>query len=502
MVCIGAVEEAFSLRKRLHDEWQEQLLPAIEKAFDEVEMGDRTLHIPKLELHLSVDSLEEFMEQLPDLVNQQIREQLQAIDGLGMAGERSLAMGTTISEHQQWDTLLHYLRTGSLPWQASYAPPSEITAKLQETCQQQWSTLLHELRIRTETPPFYFRLLQLIPQERWSQLVRDLGDRLPQWRAVIGHLMDALIHAERVFLNRHTQLKLAGMVLAESLKEQNNQSSSHWIAALQRFFSQEEKNALQTILVSSPIAEMAELLQQLPNPIKEGASQSMPSAPLPETEEAPQPMSGAPLPETKGVAMKAEPLSTPPPDTSLYPPIFQLSATSSSDEFPLSVRYAGLVLIQPFLTRFFEATGVKDADNRKIFPFQLPRAAALLHFLATGNEEVFEHELSFIKVLLGVSPEVPLLVSEGLIQPSDREEIEGLLRSVISYWSVLKNTSINGLRSSFLQRQGLLREVEGGWQIQVERESFDMLLNQLPWSISIIKLPWMKKPIYTEWQMP
>ncbi len=179
-----------------------------------------------------------------------------------------------------------------------------------------------------------------------------------------------------------------------------------------------------------------------------------------------------------------------------------LPLAPTDDEFPLAVKHGGLVLIHPFITRFLESTDVKEPDNQELSVFSLPRAAALLHFLATGCEEVYEYELGFIKILLGLQPEIPLLVSKGLIEARDREESEELLQAVIGYWSVLKNTSVSGLRSSFLQRSGLLRVVENGWQIQVEPKPFDMLLNQLPWSISVIKLPWMKKPIYTEWPMP
>jgi hypothetical protein len=27
-----------------------------------------------------------------------------------------------------------------------------------------------------------------------------------------------------------------------------------------------------------------------------------------------------------------------------------------------------------------------------------------------------------------------------------------------------------------------------------------MLIDSLPWSFSIIKLPWMQKPLFTQWQ--
>jgi hypothetical protein len=170
--------------------------------------------------------------------------------------------------------------------------------------------------------------------------------------------------------------------------------------------------------------------------------------------------------------------------------------------FGQMVHHAGLVLLHPFLPRFFESTAVKEAGKPALASGALPRAAALLHLLAVGEEEVFELELDFIKVLLGLPLDAPLPVSEGLLLASDREEAEALLSSVIGHWRVLKSTSVRGLRSSFLQRPGLLREQDQGFRLQVEPAPFDMLLGQLPWGIGTIKLPWMKKAIFTEWPAP
>jgi hypothetical protein len=169
------------------------------------------------------------------------------------------------------------------------------------------------------------------------------------------------------------------------------------------------------------------------------------------------------------------------------------------DVFPFMVYQAGLVLLHPFIARLFENTGIIKTGDIQLSSFGLARAAALLHFLATGCEEVYEYELGFIKIFLGMRPESPLPVCEGLVKSCDKEESETLLQSVIGHWSVLKNTSVSGLRSSFLQRQALLREDENGWKLHVERAPFDVLLDQLPWGISIVKLPWMKKALYTEW---
>ena len=101
-----------------------------------------------------------------------------------------------------------------------------------------------------------------------------------------------------------------------------------------------------------------------------------------------------------------------------------------------------MILLHPFFPRFLEHTGVIAVGTSVISAFARPRATALLHFLATGREEIFEYELGLIKVLLGLDPETPLPVSAGYLQPEDVAEAEALLQSVIEHWRALKNTSI------------------------------------------------------------
>jgi hypothetical protein len=45
----------------------------------------------------------------------------------------------------------------------------------------------------------------------------------------------------------------------------------------------------------------------------------------------------------------------------------------------------------------------------------------------------------------------------------------------------------------------LIRKEDGDWLLQVESRTFDVLLEHLPWGISMIKLPWMKKMLWVEW---
>ncbi len=67
---------------------------------------------------------------------------------------------------------------------------------------------------------------------------------------------------------------------------------------------------------------------------------------------------------------------------------------------------------------------------------------------------------------------------------------------VINRWNALDETSIEGLRESFLKRKGKVVFMESNEIILfVEKKSYDMLIDKLPWSIDTIRLPWLEKQI-------
>lgn len=159
---------------------------------------------------------------------------------------------------------------------------------------------------------------------------------------------------------------------------------------------------------------------------------------------------------------------------------------------------AGLVLLAPFLPMAFRRLGwiSNDAATGEE---QLDKMLLWMDYLVWGPRKVFEYSLSLSKVLAGVAPGVVVNIAVALTA-DEMEEADSLLAAAIQQWSVLKNTSVEGFRTSFLQRRGKLSGEDGGWQLYVEPKAFDMLLDSLPWSISIIKFKWMEKPLYTQWQ--
>ncbi len=177
---------------------------------------------------------------------------------------------------------------------------------------------------------------------------------------------------------------------------------------------------------------------------------------------------------------------------------------SVTDETPLSVKlagcsvaHAGLILLHPFLADLFRHCGWLEG---KEFHSQEARLAALfaLHYAASGKREADEGELILCKWLVNCPSARPVPRCSPLEQ-SHYEEIDACLQALINHWSALKNTSIAGLREAFLQRSGSLQPQDEGMRLCVERSTLDILLARLPWSLSLVQLPWQPQTLFVEW---
>lgn len=163
------------------------------------------------------------------------------------------------------------------------------------------------------------------------------------------------------------------------------------------------------------------------------------------------------------------------------------------------VQNAGLVLLHPFLVRFFDQVGLVK-EKQFVGQDARVRAVHLLQYIVTGEQETPEQELFLNKLFCGLEPEYPVPSGTELTL-QEREESENVLKSVVGHWKALKKSSPEAVRTTFLRREGLvIREgMQGGWKVMIERNSFDVLLDRLPWGLSMIKMPWNSYLIHVEW---
>lgn len=168
-----------------------------------------------------------------------------------------------------------------------------------------------------------------------------------------------------------------------------------------------------------------------------------------------------------------------------------------SDADVLYVANAGLVILWPFLSAFFERLGLTQEKQFKN-PAAAQRAVGLLQYIIDEDESPPEPLLPLNKVLCGLAPEAVFDFGED-ITPLEKEECNDLLLAVIEQAPILNNMSIAGFRASFLLRQAQLGSREDHYLLRVERETHDIVLDGFPWGVSIVRLPWMQAMMQVEW---
>ena len=110
---------------------------------------------------------------------------------------------------------------------------------------------------------------------------------------------------------------------------------------------------------------------------------------------------------------------------------------------------AGAVIFAAFIPALFKQLGLeKDGVIQKP-----DLAAMIIQYCVTGNAKIAEYELVLPKILCGLEIEFTVNTNTKILT-RHMKEVDKMLLSLIEYWSVLKNTSIDGLRESFFKRSG------------------------------------------------
>lgn len=177
----------------------------------------------------------------------------------------------------------------------------------------------------------------------------------------------------------------------------------------------------------------------------------------------------------------------------------QLMMSDEEAEEHCLVDDAGLVILHPFLPALFERLGYLDEERKFVSLALQERAVHLLRWLAGFDLPRLDYQLLLEKVLCDLPMNYPI---ESEIELTDLEKEEGMqvLKSVCQYWRPLNGTSSEGLQHSILQRQGSIAYEDHNWIVRVEGQALDILLDDLPWEISLLLLPWKEEMIMVEWQ--
>jgi hypothetical protein len=102
------------------------------------------------------------------------------------------------------------------------------------------------------------------------------------------------------------------------------------------------------------------------------------------------------------------------------------------------------------------------------------------------------------KIICGASLDMFVDINIPLEQ-FELDLCESLLNSVIKNWEKINGSSVSTLRETFLIREGSLRKFNSDYNLNIEKKTFDVLLNTLPWNIKMIQTSLMKNRILVDW---
>jgi hypothetical protein len=543
----GSETNAMTLQGTLSDVYMHHIAPAVEKVLDRFSNRDELLRIDRLVIDAGTVGLDKLERMLPEMVANALEKALREIPDRTerspeLQGESSIRRLT--EEENAMEALFCFLENGTLPWTFRPESPSVFETLLLKALDRPAmqagrtgvnpSVMLRVLSLPVARKRLIAQFSNTFIESVLERLLPGVGELLNgivlrirlsgAGPDALTKIEDALReHAfacaasgrsvtEESFLKeietldtglpqtRTATKRPSGTGLAEeteSIKEDRTEPDKPGKPqneqARQDLSDENDFQSLRTAEAPEQDIDRSENDADLASRDEQG-HRTRPTAPAPEDSASPEKLT---RPQNVRSAKKSDATgrsSHSATDTQ------EESAHALPDGHPeelsgLYVDHAGLVLLHPFLPQFFRALGIAGDD--KILAAD--RALQLLHFLATGKEQVAEYELLFPKLLCGL-PTNALAGKPAGLTPEEREEASALLSAVVSHWDALKNTGQDGLRETYIKRPGKIsRRNDGDWLLQVESKSYDILLDRLPWGISMVRLPWMARMLRVEW---
>jgi hypothetical protein len=458
----GPETEAMALQWRLRRFCDDHLTPVMELALDDLVSDGEHLFLEKLEIDagtVAVDTLEvDLSNSFKGALSRALKEEL--LTPRGSSRRRSTPQAMT-------DAFLYFLEQGTLPWWFRLPEGKELEQALLDS----WLGKSGSDCLSGAAQEPALAVLMREPARR--RLILQFSEQFLS--LFLPMLSDTVARRAMAVLERLDNLSLPREIMCR-IRETVWESA--FAAAAHRATTTEQE------LVAGAWRELPPPVREQPEMIAE-LERHWPGA-TPQGGETAQLQRLETMQEREG--------STPGDGQDAVVQVEKRTGPGSAKE-GIYVDNGGLVLLHPYLPQLFERVDISEGP-RLLLP---ERAVAVLHYLASGSLDQPEFRVTLPKVLCNIQVHAPIPRNIELTD-REREECDALLHAVIQHWGALGNSSADGLRRSFLMRQAKLslRE-DDDWLLQVESNSYDILLEQLPWSISMVKLPWMPKLLWVQW---
>lgn len=492
--------DAFAIRDRLSWVCATRLLPAVERLLEESAPKDRVYHFEKLVIEGGALP-EENWESL--LVERVVSELLRHVSvtsssftprqAQGYNQDRADGVLNTAREFSEREiieqTVFYFLETGLLPWNASITSTEALNESLKELIKDRKATVAL-IKLLFSNQNALHRLIQQFSNASLDAIILQAGN-LPE--ALLDDLkatLEALFQLTDVPALRQRQLRYT--LLLKNIPINDSMDHEAYLASvINSIFREIAVQRLDQVFGPDLIAKPAVLSRELSQTV---SSQEIKTAILSCLKHK---IGGAGIPEALNNEMRRGENDKGSDKNIPSSNVGDIRAPKVDEVF---VNNAGLVLLHPFLHSLFENTGYTAYTDNKVWISDetRERAVALTQYMVTGLESFPEFDLFLNKILTGF-PINETLPTAIVLSDFEKQEADDVLTSVIKHWPALKNTTKEGLRSAFLNRDGKLFQDESGWNLKVDQKTIDILLNRLPWGLSMVRTPWMEKIMKVEW---
>ena len=157
---------------------------------------------------------------------------------------------------------------------------------------------------------------------------------------------------------------------------------------------------------------------------------------------------------------------------------------------------AGVVVLWPLLPSLFSQLGLWEKDHF-INPQAQINAACWLDMLIWDDDRARQERMPFTQWLCGLPLDIDL--DGELPDEQQAERLQQWLTLLPVQLAGWRSLAVSDIRSLFLQRSGQLVTASGASKLVVQPEPFDILLNEWPWPLDTLMLPWLEQPLPVTW---
>lgn len=458
--------DPLALRQKISNVCTDELPTRLNKLLDQYDDKDFVLHIDKLDVSVSLDDDGNLEEKLARAIIEKVEAVLR--HKLKQRSSRPLSIDKSLAR-----TLLFYLEKGYLPWWSLVKDTAAFNEALQQALEgASLARTILSILPALSSADARRRLDSLLSEEQFTALVLATGIlSAAEWKTWQAH-------AE--LISRHVSLRGKSAIIYRLFREAVLETIHAADAATEG--CKVLPGLFMIALKRKGILLEKELIRSLPDTAIQEALLTIVNTFPQEAERQDIKTSRAKQDDKK---LRTTPESPQGKERNIQTP---------AEDESSSIGNAGLVLIALYLPAFFRNIGLLE-DGKLT---DIPRTVVLLRYLVYESEVFQEFEVVLEKILCGV-PLAASVEAGHRISIEEKEQAEALLQSVIEHWTVLKNTTPSGLRNSFLQREGRIVFKNNQWELAVQKQAHDILLEYIPWNISLIKLPWMEHLLTVKW---